>query len=121
MSDEWCSEVEAVKLLAVEDIPDINIAVFAKHLNLAYEKGKQISSGQAASKLDLMAADLERVKAERDRMADALKIVKVRIHFVGMPSEAFLANGRPDWSTEIKAIESALSSESCRAAEGGEG
>jgi hypothetical protein len=61
-NEKWDSEVEAVKLLAVEDIPDIAPAVFAKHLNLAFEKGKQIGSGQAESKLDQMSAELQSLK-----------------------------------------------------------
>lgn len=73
MSEEWCSEDEAVKLLAVEDIPDIDPAVFAKHLNLAYEKGKQIGSGQAASKLDLMSAELERVNDQCETFTEIIE------------------------------------------------
>ena len=41
-------------------------------------------------------------------LTEALKAVKVRIAFVGHPQEP-MVDGHPDWSTEVKLIEMALS------------
>lgn len=47
-------------------------------------------------------------RATVDALVEALRAVKVRLHFVGMPQEAFTEGGLPDWRKQIALIESAL-------------
>lgn len=61
------------------------------------------------------AAELARSDSPGQQLLDqlakakaALKAIKIRIHFIGMPQEKLLDGGLPDWSKEIELIESAL-------------
>lgn len=51
---------------------------------------------------------IEALRAVARGMLEALRLLKIRIHYVGMPLEIWL-NGRPDWSVEIAALEAAIS------------
>jgi hypothetical protein len=45
--------------------------------------------------------------AAAPKMLEALKQLKVRFHFMGMPQEAMF-EGRPDWRKELKLLEEAI-------------
>jgi len=67
--EEWYNEDEAANIIDrdfIDASPDIDRELFAKHLNLAFRKGSQIGGGQTQAELNLLSAELERVKAERD-------------------------------------------------------
>jgi hypothetical protein len=71
--EEWYNEDSAANIINrdfVDASPYIDRELFAKHLNLAFQKGSQIGSGQTRAELDLVSAELERVKAERPNVGE---------------------------------------------------
>jgi len=54
------------------------------------------------------AAALRSARTTHDALMAALKALKLRIHFIGMPQETRRDDGAPDWRKEIALIESAL-------------
>jgi hypothetical protein len=52
--------------------------------------------------------DLRDLLDAAPEMLAALKAVKRRICFIGMPQEAFREDGAPDWRKEIAMLEAAI-------------
>ena len=64
--------------------------------------------GRLAAKEALEICDrLDESEASRKELLEACKAVKIRIHFIGLPSEPMNKNGT-DWSKEIALLEAAI-------------
>ena len=67
-TEEWYTEDECKRIIESDAVVDS--AFLYKHLNLAFQKGSQIGSGQTRAELGLVSAELERVKAERPNVGE---------------------------------------------------
>lgn len=79
--------------------------------HMIYAEGGDGYNGHLVCKIQHQYADNQtanaRLIAAAPDLLEAIKAIKVRISFIGMPGEP-MEDGKPVWSSEIKILEDAL-------------
>ena len=81
---------------------------FTKDIREAYDpEGVPITYENVCTDINDLCTIIDRAEASKADLLTACEAIKLRIHFIGLPSEPMREN-EPDWSKEIVLIEAAM-------------
>lgn len=76
---------------------------FCKHIDF----GRSNLDAESIQFMNTGIGEVLQTFQQRDDLLEACEVVKLRIHFIGWPSEPMNEDG-PDWSKEIALLEAAI-------------